>query len=86
MKLSAREVQILDLLSHGLTNKAIAQQLGISPHTVRDRIGAMCIRFHVKGRTALVAVYLHKTAAHALHPHAEPAHQRLKQKENEHPP
>lgn len=69
MKLSVREAQILDLLCHGFTNKTIAQQLCISPHTVRDRISAMSIRFHVKGRAALVTVYLHKTAAHALHPH-----------------
>jgi len=74
MKLSVREAQILDLLCHGLTNKAIAQQLGISPHTVRDHIGAMTDRFHIKGRTALATAYLHKMAAHARHlpTHANP--------------
>lgn len=57
MKLSVREAQILDLLCHGFTNKAIAQQLGVSPHTVRDHISAMSNRFHVTGRTALATEY-----------------------------
>ncbi len=69
MKLSVRESQILELLCHGFTNKTIAQQLSVSPHTVRDHISAMSNRFHVKGRAALVTVYLHKIAAHAHRPH-----------------
>jgi DNA-binding NarL/FixJ family response regulator len=69
MKLSVREAQILELLCHGFTNKTIAQQLDISPHTVRGHISTMSNRFHVKGRAALVTVYLHRTAAHAIRPH-----------------
>lgn len=71
MKLSMREAQILELLCHGFTNKTIALQLGVSPHTVRDRISTMSTRFHVKGRAALVTVYLHKTTEQALHQQAK---------------
>ena len=66
MKLSVREAQILDLLCHGCTNKTIALRLGISPHTVRDHIGAMSIRFYAKGRTALATAYLLKITLPAL--------------------
>lgn len=68
MKLSVREAQIMELLCHGFTNKTIAVQLGVSPHTVRGHISAMSNRYHVTRRAALVTIYLHKTAAHTLHP------------------
>ena len=62
MKLSVRETQILRLLCHGLTNKAIAQQLKISPHTVRDRISVMILRYGLQTRVALAALHTHKSA------------------------
>lgn len=54
MHLSERESQIIELLKRGLTNKQIAQTLGLSPHTVRDYISDMLRRFGVSCRTALV--------------------------------
>lgn len=43
------------LLLHqrGLKNKEIGQDIGRSPHTVRDHISSMLLRFALKGRTAL---------------------------------
>jgi len=45
--LSEREVQVLDLARHGLTNRAIAERLTLSPHTIarhlanaRGKLGA----------------------------------------------
>jgi DNA-binding NarL/FixJ family response regulator len=57
MAFSMRESQILDLLQHGLTNKEIGQDLGISPYTVRDHIAKMLLRHGLKARTALAALY-----------------------------
>lgn len=41
--LTSREIEVLTLIAHGLTNKQIGEQLGISPRTVarhRDNISA----------------------------------------------
>lgn len=53
---------MLGLLQHGLTNKEIGQVLGISPHTVRDHISGMLARYGFKGRAALAALYISKSA------------------------
>jgi ATP/maltotriose-dependent transcriptional regulator MalT len=42
--LSARELQVLDLLAEGLTNREIAQRLYLSPNTVRVHT------FHIYGK------------------------------------
>lgn len=63
MRLSVREAQILDLLQRGLTNKEIGQELRLSPHTVRDQISAMLVRYDLNGRAALTAFYAQKTFA-----------------------
>ncbi|MES2950443.1 MAG: helix-turn-helix transcriptional regulator [Pseudomonadota bacterium] len=71
MKLSARESQILDLLQTGLTNKEIGQDLGISPHTVRDYISGLLLRNGLKSRTALAAVHVGKGNDHQSGPALE---------------
>lgn len=63
MKVSVRESQILDLLQHGLTNKEIGQELRLSPHTVRDLISAMLVRYDLNGRAALTAFHAKKAIA-----------------------
>jgi DNA-binding NarL/FixJ family response regulator len=61
--LSPRELEILALLSEGLTNKEIAVRLGISSETVRTHLGHIYEKLHVQGRTEAVTKYL-KTGRH----------------------
>jgi len=56
--LSPRELEILELLSEGLTNKRIAARVGISPETVRTHLGRIYEKLHVQGRTEAVSKYL----------------------------
>lgn len=60
MSFSTRETQVLELLRHGFTNKEIAQGLGISPHTVRDHISRMLVRYCLTGRAALAALHVQR--------------------------
>lgn len=60
MHCSTRESQVLDLLQRGFTNKEIAQGLGISPHTVRDHISRMLVRYGLSGRVALAAFHVRR--------------------------
>lgn len=58
--LSEREQYILQLLVDGLEYKEIAQQLGISPHTVRNHITRIYKKLHVSSR-AQVQKIMHGT-------------------------
>jgi NarL family two-component system response regulator YdfI len=42
--LTAREVEVLNLVAQGLGNKEIASRLGISEHTVKLHIGSIFIK------------------------------------------
>ena len=52
--LTAREREVLNLLAAGLTNRAIAQQLGITPHTVKYHVNAIMSKLHAQSRTEAV--------------------------------
>lgn len=54
--LSAREVEILELLAKGLTNKEIGQAFGISRHTVRNQIYSITQKLDVTDRTEAASV------------------------------
>ena len=54
--LSAREVEILELLAKGLTNKEIGQAFGISKHTVRNQIYSITQKLDVADRTEAASV------------------------------
>jgi DNA-binding NarL/FixJ family response regulator len=54
--LSAREVEILELLAKGLTNKEIGKALGISKHTVRNQIYSITQKLEVADRTEAASV------------------------------
>ena len=53
MRFTHREQQVLRLVAQGLCNKSIGQQLGISPHTVRDHVCAMLLRTGCDNRVQL---------------------------------
>ncbi|HEY0514283.1 MAG TPA: response regulator transcription factor [Thermoanaerobaculia bacterium] len=48
--LTPREAEVLQLLSQGLSNKSIAQRLGISDHTVKFHVNAILGKLGVQSR------------------------------------
>lgn len=52
--LTPRELEVLQLLAEGLANKAIAQQLGISDHTVKFHVNAIMSKLNAQSRTEAV--------------------------------
>ena len=52
--LTAREVQVLELLAEGLPNKAIAARLGISDQTVKFHVAAISGKLGAANRTDAV--------------------------------
>jgi len=57
-KLSDRELDVLRLLGHGMTNSAIAEQLFLSEGTVRNYVSSILTKLQVEDRTqaAVLAV------------------------------
>jgi len=55
--LAEREREVLDLLSKGFLYKEIADQLGISTHTVNSHIRRIYEKLHVRSRAQAVAKY-----------------------------
>ena len=58
--LSHREREVLHGLAEGLVYKQIADQLGVSIHTVRNYIRRIYEKLHVQTRTEAVAKFLRK--------------------------
>ncbi len=54
--LTPREIQVLNQLANGLANKAIAQALNISEHTVKFHVSAILSKLNVSSRTEAVSV------------------------------
>jgi DNA-binding CsgD family transcriptional regulator len=52
--LTAREIQVLELLAEGLPNKAIAVQLGISDQTVKFHVSSISSKLGAANRTDVV--------------------------------
>ncbi len=52
--LTAREVQVLELLAEGLPNKAIAERLGISDQTVKFHVSSILGKLGAANRTDAV--------------------------------
>lgn len=52
--LTAREVQVLELMAEGLPNKAIATRLGISDQTVKYHVAAISGKLGASNRTDAV--------------------------------
>ena len=53
-KLSKRQVQLLAALEEGLSNRDIAERLGISEHTVKVHLWRLFRRLGVKSRTQAI--------------------------------
>jgi DNA-binding NarL/FixJ family response regulator len=52
--LTPRELQVIELLVEGLSNKTIAAQLGISDQTVKFHVAAICGKLGAANRTDAV--------------------------------
>jgi DNA-binding NarL/FixJ family response regulator len=49
--LTAREVEVLNLVSKGLSNKEVANVLGLSQFTIRNRMKRICAKLDASDRT-----------------------------------
>jgi len=59
--LTAREEEVLTLLSKGYANKEIADKLGMAYETVREHLKHIYEKLHVHSRTEAVARYFATT-------------------------
>lgn len=57
MKLSKRELEILELISQGYSDKEIACRLKISPRTVQTHVTRIVIKLGARNRPNAVANY-----------------------------
>ena len=57
-ELTARQIEVLRLASHGFTNQDIASILGISPNSVKDHMKLIFQRLGVSKRSEAVAIAL----------------------------
>jgi DNA-binding NarL/FixJ family response regulator len=64
--LSTREIEVLGLLSRGLSNKEIADQMRLSIETVRSYLKTIYEKLHVHCRTEAVMRYTANRSASAL--------------------
>ena len=58
--LTRRELSVLGLVAHGLGNKEIARELGISTHTVKYHLASLLAKLGVHSRTEAVAMGLRR--------------------------
>jgi DNA-binding NarL/FixJ family response regulator len=58
--LTRRELSVLRLVAHGLGNKEIASELGISTHTVKYHLASLLAKLGVHSRTEAVTLGLRK--------------------------
>src|SRR5262249_35909307 len=59
--LTAREVEVIKLLAAGMTNKAIADNLGLSEKTIARHLSNIFTKLDLSSRTAVTAyAYRHK--------------------------
>lgn len=65
MKLSKRELEILELISWGYSDKEIAYNLKISARTVQTHVTRIVIKLGARNRVNAVANYLRKTCSFA---------------------
>jgi two-component system, NarL family, nitrate/nitrite response regulator NarL len=54
--LTAREIEVLELVARGLPNKSIGRELGISEHTVKFHVGSILTKLGAESRTEAVTI------------------------------
>jgi DNA-binding NarL/FixJ family response regulator len=62
--LSAREVQVLELIVQGLANKQIAYSLNIAEHTVKNHVKNILSKLGVQDRTQAATVAIQRGIVH----------------------
>jgi two-component system NarL family response regulator len=62
--LSAREVQVLELIVRGLPNKQIAYSLGIAEHTVKNHVKNILSKLAVQDRTQAATAAIQRGIIH----------------------
>lgn len=53
--ISARELEVLDLLAAGLSNKEIARQLNVSPNTIKTHVARLLEKLEADRRTQAIS-------------------------------
>ena len=56
--LSAREAQVLEMTSHGLTNVEIARRLDVTIHAVKFHLASIYRKLGVANRTEATALFV----------------------------
>lgn len=67
--LSAREKQVIQYLSAGMTNREIADSLGLSPHTIKNYLFRIFDKLGVSSRTELLYLTMNNSQPRAKDPH-----------------
>jgi two-component system, NarL family, response regulator len=62
--LSAREIQVLELIVQGLANKQIAYSLGIAEHTVKNHVKNILSKLGVQDRTQAATAAIQRGIIH----------------------
>jgi DNA-binding NarL/FixJ family response regulator len=58
--LSERELEVLDVIAEGLSNKLIAHRLGISEHTVKTHVASILAKLGAASRTEAVSLAIRR--------------------------
>ena len=56
VQLSSRESEVLSLVATGLSNQAVADQLGISERTAREYVGRILLKLRVRTRVQAAVI------------------------------
>lgn len=59
-ELTARELEVLRCVFHGLTNKEIAYELGVAENTIKNHINNLMMKLNARDRTQAAHLALHR--------------------------